>query len=78
MRSAAGTKGGVDGAGAAGTGDGVAGPGGAGVVAPRLRGVLHAGAFPAAAVAGVVLIALGPTQPARLAAAVSLVVDRAT
>jgi len=70
MRSAAGTKGGVDGAGAAGTGDGVAGPGGAGVVAPRLRGVLHAGAFPAAAVAGVVLIALGPTQPARLAAAV--------
>ena len=70
MRSAAGTKGGVDGAGAAGTGDGVAGPGGAGAVAPRLRGVLHAGAFPAAAVAGVVLIALGPTQPARLAAAV--------
>ena len=48
MRSAAGTKGGVDGAGAAGTGDGVAGPGGAGAVAPRLRGVLHAGAFPAA------------------------------
>ena len=32
--------------------------------------MLHAGAFPAAAVAGVVLIALAPTQPARLAAAV--------
>jgi hemolysin III len=32
--------------------------------------LLHAGAFPAAAVAGVVLTALGPTQPARLAAAV--------
>ena len=70
MRSAAGTAGGADGAGAVSIGDGVARPGGAGAVAPRLRGVLHAGAFPAAAVAGVVLIALGPTQPARLAAAV--------
>ena len=70
MRSATGTAGGADGAGAAGIGDGAAEPGGAGAVAPRLRGVLHAGAFPAAAVAGVVLIALGPTQPARLAAAV--------
>jgi hemolysin III len=58
MRSAAGTAGGAGGAGAAGA------------AAPRLRGVLHAGAFPAAAVAGVVLTALGPTQPARLAAAV--------
>jgi hemolysin III len=37
---------------------------------PRLRGLLHAGAFPAAAVAGVLLIALAPTQPARLATAV--------
>jgi hemolysin III len=32
--------------------------------------VLHAGAFPVAAVGGVTLTALGPTQPARLAAAV--------
>jgi hemolysin III len=32
--------------------------------------MLHAGAFPAAVVAGVTLTALGPTQPARLAAAV--------
>jgi len=54
MRSAAGTAGGAGGAGAA----------------PRLRGVLHAAAFPAAAVAGVVLTALAPTQSARLAAAV--------
>jgi hemolysin III len=37
---------------------------------PRLRGLLHAVAFPAAAVAGVLLIALAPTQPARLATAV--------
>jgi len=67
MRNAAGTTGG---AGAVGTGDGAAGPGGASAAAPRLRGVLHAGAFPAAAVAGAVLIALAPTQSARLAAAV--------
>ena len=67
MRSAAGTAGRTGGEGAAGTGGG---PGGAGAAAPRLRGVLHAGAFPAAAIAGVVLIALAPTQPARLAAAV--------
>ena len=67
MRSAAGTAGGADGAGAAGTGDGSARPG---AVAPRLRGVLHAAAFPAAAIAGVVLIAFGPTEQARLAAAV--------
>lgn len=57
-------------AGSVGTGDGAAGPGSASAAAPRLRGMLHAGAFPAAAVAGVVLIALAPAQPARLAAAV--------
>ena len=57
-------------AGAAGTGDGAAGPGGASAAAPRLRGLLHAGAFPAAAAAGAVLIALAPAQQARLAAAV--------
>ncbi len=45
-------------------------PGVVSAAMPRLRGLLHAGAFPAAAVAGVVLIALAPTQPARLAAAV--------
>lgn len=55
MRSAAGTAGRASSAGAA---------------PPRLRGMLHAAAFPAAAVAGVVLTALAPTQPARLAAAV--------
>ncbi len=70
MRSAVGTAGAADGAGAAGPGDGAAGPGGAGARPPRLRGVLHAAAFPAAAVAGIALVALGPTQPARLAAAV--------
>lgn len=57
-------------AGAVGTGAGAVGPDGASMAAPRLRGMLHAGAFPAAAVAGVVLIALAPAQPARLAAAV--------
>jgi hemolysin III len=57
-------------AGAAGTGDGAAGPGSASAAAPRLRGLLHAGAFPAAAVAGVVLIALAPAQSAKLAAVV--------
>lgn len=39
-------------------------------VKPRLRGWLHLGAFPAVLVAGLVLVALGPTLPARLAAAV--------
>lgn len=39
-------------------------------VKPRLRGWLHAGTFPAVLVAGLVLVALGPTLPARLAAAV--------
>lgn len=65
--------GGAGGTGALGTGGGAggpSGPAGASAEVPRLRGALHAGAFPAAAVAGVVLIALGPTQPARLAAAV--------
>jgi hypothetical protein len=42
----------------------------AGAAAPRLRGVLHAGAFPVAAAAGVVLVTLAPTWPARLAATV--------
>jgi hemolysin III len=37
---------------------------------PRLRGLLHAGACPAAVVAGVVLIALARAPQARLAAAV--------
>ena len=59
MRNAAGAAGGA--------GGGAAVPG---AMAPRLRGVLHAGAFPAAAVAGVVLSALAPTPAARLAAAV--------
>jgi len=44
--------------------------GGANAAVPRLRGLLHAVAFPAAAAAGAVLTALGPTQQARLAAAV--------
>lgn len=56
-------------------GDAVASGGGAtgldvANVAPRLRGMLHAAAFPAAAIAGLVLTALGPTQSARIAAAV--------
>jgi hemolysin III len=50
--------------------DGAPGPGGASTAVPRLRGLLHAAAFPVAAIAGVVLIALGPTPTARLAAAV--------
>jgi hemolysin III len=39
-------------------------------VKPRLRGWLHAGTFPAVLVAGILLVALGPTLTARLAAAV--------
>ncbi|HEU5156780.1 MAG TPA: hemolysin III family protein [Streptosporangiaceae bacterium] len=39
-------------------------------VRPKLRGWLHVGAFPAALIAGLVLVALGPTLTARLAAAV--------
>ena len=57
------------GKGSVGTADAeVCGP--AGAAAPRLRGLLHAGAFPAALAAGAVLVALAPTWPARLAAAV--------
>ncbi|WP_240810089.1 hemolysin III family protein [Actinomadura sp. WMMA1423] len=37
---------------------------------PRLRGWLHLGAFPAVLVAGLVLVALGPSPQARLASAV--------
>jgi len=70
MHDVADAAGGVGGAGAGGTGGGAGGPGCASAAAPRLRGVLHAAAFPAAAVAGVVLTALAPTQSARLAAAV--------
>ena len=44
--------------------------GAADIGTPKLRGLLHAAAFPAAAIAGLALVALGPTQPARLAAAV--------
>lgn len=60
----------------AATGKGSAGSAGAGtfgpaaVMAPKLRGLLHAGTFPVAAAAGVVLVALAPTWPATLAAAV--------
>src|SRR3954469_15860894 len=39
-------------------------------VKPRLRGWLHAGTFPVAVVAGIVLVALAPTTPGRIAAAV--------
>ncbi|MEU6740756.1 PAQR family membrane homeostasis protein TrhA [Streptosporangium sandarakinum] len=39
-------------------------------IKPRLRGWLHAGALPVAIIAGYVLVALGPTLQARLAAAV--------
>jgi hemolysin III len=39
-------------------------------VKPRLRGWLHAGTFPLALVAGLLLIALGPTLEARLCAAI--------
>ncbi|MFC6886146.1 MULTISPECIES: PAQR family membrane homeostasis protein TrhA [Actinomadura] len=39
-------------------------------VKPELRGWLHAGAFPLALVAGMVLVALGPTLAARLCAMV--------
>lgn len=39
-------------------------------VKPRLRGWLHAGMVPLTVVAGIVLIALAPSTPARIAAAV--------
>jgi hemolysin III len=70
MRSVVVTAGKAGSADVIGTGDDAAGPGGGSAAPPRLRGMLHAGAFPAAAVAGVTLTALGPTQSARLAAAV--------
>ncbi len=59
--------GGAGGADAAGAGGIAAGQGAA---VPRLRGLLHAGAFPAAVAAAVVLVAIAPTRPARIAAAV--------
>ncbi|MFC4531265.1 PAQR family membrane homeostasis protein TrhA [Sphaerisporangium dianthi] len=45
-------------------------PPGTAMPPPRLRGWLHAGALPATLLAGFALVALGPTQQARLAAAV--------
>ncbi len=69
MRDISGNTGGAVSAGAAFAATGVSGPAGA-VAPPRLRGVLHAGAFPVAAVAGGVLVTFAPTWPARLAAAV--------
>ena len=68
MRDISGTAGERRSAGAAGAGAGAGET--AGAAAPRLRGVLHAGAFPVAVAAGVVLVMLAPTWPARLAAAV--------
>jgi hemolysin III len=68
MRDISGTASEGGSADAAGAGVGTSGP--AGAVAPRLRGVLHAGAFPVATAAGIVLVMLAPTWPARLAAAV--------
>jgi hemolysin III len=68
MREISGPVTGGGNAGAAGAGAGTSGP--AGAVAPRLRGMLHAWAFPVAAAAGVALVTLAPTWPARLAAAV--------
>jgi hemolysin III len=66
VRDISGTAG--EGAGAVGSGVGAFGPSGA--VVPRLRGMLHAVAFPVAAAAGAVLVTLAPTGPARFAAAV--------
>lgn len=68
MREISGTATGGGDAGAAGAGAGTFGP--AGAAAPRLRGMLHAWAFPVAAAAGVALVTLAPTRPARLVAAV--------
>ncbi len=42
----------------------------AAAVKPRLRGWLHAGIFPVAVVAGILLVALAPTRGARLSIAV--------
>jgi hemolysin III len=58
------------GAGATGTGGGAGGLACAGPAVPRLRGLLHAGAFPAAIAAGIVLVTFAPTQPGRLAAGI--------
>jgi hemolysin III len=66
VRDVSGIAGGGEDAGAAGAS--ACGP--ASAAAPRLRGVLHAAAFPVAAVAGAVLVTLAPTWPATLAAAV--------
>ncbi|SDH40039.1 hemolysin III [Sinosporangium album] len=41
-----------------------------GLSKPRLRGWLHAGALPAAVIAGFVLVAFGPTLQARIGAAI--------
>ncbi len=49
--------------------DGPPGPPAPSPTRPRLRGWLHLGAFPAVLVAGLVLVALGPTPQARLASA---------
>lgn len=68
MRDISGTAGAGVSAGSAGTAADALGP--ASAVPPRLRGMLHAGAFPVAATAGAVLVTLAPTWPARLAAAV--------
>jgi hemolysin III len=70
VRSTMGSLGGAGSARAADMEHSVTRPGSAGAAVPRLRGLLHAAAFPAATVAGVALVALGPTRPARLAAAV--------
>jgi hemolysin III len=45
-------------------------PGSATAAKPRLRGWLHAGIFPVAVVAGIVLISLAPTTAGRISAAV--------
>ncbi|MDQ3424333.1 MAG: hemolysin III family protein, partial [Actinomycetota bacterium] len=39
-------------------------------IKPRLRGWLHAGAFPLALAAGIVLVALSPTREARIGSAI--------
>ncbi len=64
-QGSAGTDGVADGA--SGVGDAGTGPG---PVTPRLRGLLHAWAFPVATAAAVALVAVAPTWPARFAAAV--------
>ena len=68
MREISGTASGSASARLAGAGERPSGL--AGAAAPRLRGMLHAWAFPVATAAGVVLVTLAPTWQARLAAAV--------